>query len=210
MDLFNQVLHDLQNTGYLEIIAVITGIGSVWFARRESILVYPIGIVSVLLYVYLCFNAQLFAEAGVNVFYFFMSVYGWYHWTHKNGKVITREISVNTTKEQILGVVVTVAAFFIIFGLVWWFKKDNVAYMNSYVPYVDSLATAIFVVGMWLMALKRVENWIYWIVGDLISIPLYISKGLVLTSVQFTVFLVIAMLGYLEWRKRWYQRNLSV
>lgn len=210
MDFFQTFYSNLVNTSILEFIAAVTGIGSVWFARRESILVYPIGIVSVLLYVYLCFNAQLFADSGINFFYFIVSVYGWYHWTHRNGEIVTREISVNTFKEQVLGVLLTIVSFVVIFSLIWFFKRYDVAYMSSYVPYLDSFTSAVFLIGMWLMALKRVENWIYWIIGDIIAIPLYIGKGLVFTSFQYLVFLVIAILGYLEWRKRWQQSNLSV
>lgn len=210
MDFYQTFYNNLVDTSILEFIAALTGIGSVWFARRESILVYPVGIISVLLYVYICFKAELFADSGVNFFYFLMSVYGWYHWTHRNGELVEREISVNTVKEQVLGVFLTLVSFLMIFSLIWFFKRNDVVYMSSYVPYLDSFTSAIFLVGMWLMALKRVENWLYWIIGDLVAIPLYISKGLVFTSFQYLVFLVIAILGYIEWRKRWQQRNLSV
>lgn len=210
MDYFNQFSYNLQNTSILEFIAVLTGIGSVWFARRESILVYPIGIISVLLYVYICYNASLYADAGINFFYFVVSVYGWYHWTHQNGKTERREISVNSWKQQLLGIFITITSFFFIIGLIWIFKKDDQTYINSYVPYVDSLTTAVFLVGMWLMALKKVENWVYWIAGDLIAIPLYFAKGLVFTSFQYVVFLIIAVLGYIEWRKRWVLQHQNV
>lgn len=209
MDFFNQFYSNLLDTSIWEFIAVIFGIGSVWYARKESILVYPVGIVSVVIYVFICFNARLYADAGINLFYFVMSVYGWYHWTHKNGHTETREISVNSTKEQILGIVLTIVSFFLILALIWLFNRDDVVYMNSYVPYVDSLTTAIFLIGMWLMALKRIENWLYWIIGDLIAIPLYFGKGLVFTSFQYLVLLIIAIWGYIEWRKRWNQLHRS-
>lgn len=209
MDFFHQFYQNLQNTSLLEFVAVLTGIGSVWFARRESILVYPVGIISVLIYVYICYVARLYADAGINFFYFVVSVYGWYHWTHQNGKTEMREISVNSTKFQIIGVLVTIVSFFIIITLIWIFNKNDEAYMNSYVPYVDSVTTAIFLVGMWFMALKKVENWIYWIIGDLVAVPLYFAKGLVFTSFQYVVFLIIAILGYIEWRKRWEMQHQS-
>lgn len=209
MDFIHQFHYNILNTSFLEFIAVITGIGSVWYARKENILVYPVGIISVLIYVYICFNARLYADAGINFFYFIVSVYGWYHWTHKNGKTETREISVNSTTEQFLGVGLVIVSFFLIIGLIWAFNHHDTVYMSSFVPYLDSFTTAIFLVGMWLMALKRVENWIYWIIGDLIAIPLYYSKGLVFTGFQYIVFLVIAILGYMEWKKRWQQQHLS-
>lgn len=209
MDFIHQFHYNILNTSFLEFIAVITGIGSVWYARKENILVYPVGIISVLIYVYICFNARLYADAGINFFYFIVSVYGWYHWTHKNGKTETREISVNSTTEQFLGVGLVIVSFILIIGLIWAFNHHDTVYMSSFVPYLDSFTTAIFLVGMWLMALKRVENWIYWIIGDLIAIPLYYSKGLVFTGFQYIVFLVIAILGYMEWKKRWQQQHLS-
>ncbi len=210
MDFFQLFYQNLIATGIWEFIAVLTGIGSVWYARRESILVYPVGIISVLIYVFLFFSANLYADSAVNLFYFGMSAYGWYHWTHKNGHVETREISVNTPKEQWLAILLTFVSFVIIYGLIWLFKHNDAEYINSYVPFIDSFVTAIFVIGMWLMALKRIENWIYWIVGDFIGIPLYYSKGLAFTSVQYIVFLVIAVMGYLEWKKRWAEKHLSV
>lgn len=209
MDFFNQFYENLLNTSLLEFIAVITGIGSVWYAQRENILVYPVGIISVLIYVYICYISRLYADAGINLFYFIVSVYGWYHWTHKNGKTENREISVNSRMEQLLGVGLVVLGFFVIIGLIWIFNHHDRVYMNSFVPFLDSFITSIFLVGMWLMALKRVENWIYWIVGDIIAIPLYYSKGLVFTGFQYIVFLVIAVLGYIEWKKRWQESQLN-
>lgn len=209
MDFWDQFYSNLLNTSILEFIAVVTGIGSVWYARRENILVYPVGIVSVLIYVYICYNARLYADAGINFFYFTVSVYGWYHWTHTNGKTEMREISVNSMKERWLGILLTVVSFFLIITLIWFFNRSDKVYMSSYVPFVDSLTTAIFLIGMWLMALKKVENWIYWIIGDLIAIPLYFAKGLVFTSFQYLVFLLLAIMGYIEWRNRWLQLRQS-
>jgi nicotinamide mononucleotide transporter len=94
-----------------------------------------------------------------------------------------------------------VVSYFVIFGLIWIFKHDDAEYINSYIPYVDSFTTSIFLIGMLLMAQKKVENWIYWIIGDIVSIPLYFVKGLVFTSFQYSVFLLIAILGFIEWRK---------
>jgi nicotinamide mononucleotide transporter len=210
MDFFNQFYQNLSDTGFWEYVAAITGIGSVWYARKESILVYPVGIISVLIYVYICFNAKLYADSGINFFYFIMSVYGWYHWTHKNGKIVSREITANTKKEQALGIILTIFSFIAIYSLIWVFKHDDVPYMSSYVPICDSLTAAIFIIGMWLMALKRLENWVYWIIGDLIAIPLYFAKGLVFTSFQYLVLLIVAIIGYLEWKKRWHQKILYV
>jgi nicotinamide mononucleotide transporter len=209
MSIFDQFYINLLNTSYWELIAALTGIGSVWFARKENILVYPIGIISVVIYVFICFNAQLYGDAGINFFYAVVSLYGWYNWTHKNGKVETLEISINKPSEQFTGILLTILSFVGVLLIIRYFNRDNIAYLSSPVQYIDSLTTALFIIGMWQMALKRVENWIYWIIGDIISIPLYFYKGLVFTSFQYMVFLIIAIMGYIEWRKRWVLINQS-
>jgi len=178
-----------------EIVAVFFGLLSVWYAKKENILVFPTGIISVLLYVYICFHWKLYADMGVNFYYFIMSVYGWIVWsTKKDGESVT-PISQNTPRENLVSI-----SLFVIFFIIMSLVLSN--YTDSDVPYWDSLTTGIFLVGMWLMAKKKIENWIAWIIGDLISIPLYAYKGLYLTSFQFMVFLGIAIAGYLEWRKR--------
>lgn len=201
LSFFDIFCQNVLDTTWLEIIAVIFGLLSVWYAKKANILVYPTGIISVLIYVYICFYAMLYADMGINFFYFVVSVYGWYNWTRKGPSRKVIRISWNTSLQQWLYVGATVVAYFAIFGLIWIFKSDDTEYMNSYIPYVDSFTTSIFLIGMLLMAQKKVENWIYWIIGDIISIPLYFAKGLVFTSFQYAVFLLIAILGYLEWRK---------
>jgi nicotinamide mononucleotide transporter len=156
----------------------------------------------VVIYVFICFSARLYADAGINFFYFVMSVYGWYNWTRKDEKAQMLHISANTPRQQLAGIALTVASYWLILGLIWAFNHDDVVYMQSWVPWVDSFTTAIFLTGMLLMARKKVENWVYWIIGDVVSIPMYFMKGLVFTSFQYVVFLLIAIMGYLEWRRR--------
>lgn len=210
MDFFNDFYQNLYDTTLLEFIAVIAGIGSVWYAKKENILVYPVGIISVVIYVYICFNARLYADAGINFFYFIMSVFGWYNWTRKTNSSEILHISSNAPRQQLLYIIATIIAFAAIITLIWAFNRDDHAYMASYVPWIDSVTTAIFLIGMWLMALKRIENWVYWIIGDFISVPLYFSKGLVFTSFQYAVLLIIAIMGYLEWKKRLQRDQFAV
>ncbi|MFN3555006.1 MAG: nicotinamide riboside transporter PnuC [Bacteroidales bacterium] len=204
---FELFWQNILETTWLEVIAVIFGLLSVWYAKKANLLVYPTGIVSVLIYVYICFNFQLYADMGINFFYFVMSVYGWYMWTRKGPEKKVIPIRWNTTRQQWLGVLAVVVFFWAILGLIFLFKQDDADYMNSYIPYVDSLTTAIFLVGMLLMALKRIENWIYWIIGDIISVPLYFVKGLVFTSFQYAVFLAIAVAGLLAWKRMYEQER---
>lgn len=197
---FNQfydiLIENILNTSYLEIIAVIFGLLSVWFAKKVNILVFPTGIVSVVIYMFICFGAKLYADMGINLVYFVMSIYGWYMWTRVGAQKKERPISICSKKEHLINILM-----FVFFFLVLSYVLKN--YTDSNVPIWDSLTTAIFIVGMWLMAIKKVENWIAWIIGDIISIPLYFYKGLVFTSFQFTVFLIIAVLGYIEWKKQY-------
>ena len=195
-DIFDMLISNLADSSLPEAIAVLFGILSVWYAKKENILVYPTGIISVLIYIYICFFAKLYADMGINFVYFVMSVYGWYMWSKKDSTVkAVLPISRCSKKDHIINL----AMLTVFFVSLSYFLS---AYTDSNVPVVDSLTTAIFIVGMWLMARKKIENWIYWIIGDLISIPLYFYKDLALTSIQFTVFLVLAILGYTEWRKK--------
>lgn len=203
LEFWNILLENMRDTTWLEAVAALLGIASVWYARRENIMVYPTGIVSVLIYVYICFFSRLYADAGINFFYFLMSVYGWYNWTRSTGGSDHLEISINTRNQQIAGIVLTFVSYWAILGIIWFFNRNDTVYMTSYVPWVDSFTTSIFLVGMLLMARKKVENWVYWIIGNVVSIPLYFVKGLAFTSFQYLVFLILAILGYMEWRKRY-------
>jgi len=194
-DFFDVFYQNMLATTWIEVVAVFFGLLSVWYAKKENILVYPTGIISVLIYVYICLFAGLYADMGINGFYFVMSVYGWYKWTRKDNRDRVIPISKNNISQHVLSIVVTIGFFFVL-------KYLLTNFTDSTVPQWDSATTAIFLVGMWLMALKKIENWIFWIIGDFVSIPLYFHKGLLLTSFQFTVFLALAISGYIEWRKK--------
>lgn len=198
---------NLMESSLLEIIAVFFGIASVWFARKANILVYPTGIISTVIYIYICFFAQLYADMGINFFYTAMSLYGWYMWTRRDSNRRVLPIRWNTNRQQLLGILMIPVLFVVVFGLIYLFKQDDTQYMQSYVPYVDSFTTSIFLIGMWYMARKKIENWIYWIAGNIISIPLYFIKGLVFTSFQFTIFLVLAIMGLIEWKRMYENRQ---
>lgn len=203
MNEFFQVFYqNLIDTSPWEFVAVVFGLLSVWYAKKVNILVYPTGIVSVLIYVFICYSAALYADMGINAFYFIMSVYGWIMWTRKVDNSKQRPITFSNKKDYLISVGMFIVSIIIIILLLKQFKGDDEAYWSTGVPYIDTFTTAIFIVGMWQMALKKVENWIFWIVGDVISVPLYFYKGLVFTSFQFFIFLIIAILGYIEWKKR--------
>lgn len=198
---FEVLLQNILDSTWLEIIAAFFGLVSVWYAKKANILVYPTGIVSVLLYVYICFYAQLYADMGINAFYFLMSVYGWIMWKLKTSEKMERQVSFMNKNNYWVSVLFFFGSFVLILFLLKYFNGDDEAYWASNIPYIDTFTTAIFVLGMWLMALKKVENWIFWIIGDVISVPLYFYKDLVFTSLQFFIFLILAVMGYIEWRK---------
>lgn len=177
----------------LEAIAVIFGLLSVWFSMKENILVYPTGIISVVIYIYITFNYKLYADTGINFYYLVASIYGWYFWTNNTGSRTQIKISLLTRTEWLITILLAVASFALIrFGL---------DFTDSDVPNWDSVTTTTAIVGMWLMARKKLENWIAWIITDLIAVPLYYYKELYLTSFQFFVFTILATMGYFAWRK---------
>ena len=182
------------NTSLLEWVAVTCGVASVLYSMRENILVSPTGIISVLIYVYLAFQYKLYADMGVNAYFFVVSVYGWYYWTNTSDSSKQVPVSINTPKENIYSILILVISF----GILAFVLKN---FTDSDVPLWDASTTSFAILGMWLMARKKLENWIAWIITDLISVPLYFYKGLVLTSFQFLIFTVIAIMGYFAWKK---------
>ena len=180
----------------LEIVAVIFGFLSVWFSKQNKIWVFPTGMISTLIFVYLLFKWELLGDMMINAYYFVMSIYGWYIWTRKVDETHVTPISITTNKEKITGIGIFLATLLFVFIVYKYFNK-----WTSWVAYVDTFTTAIFFVGMWLMAKRKIENWIFWIVGNIVSVPLYFYKGLTFTSLQYFGFTVIAIFGYLAWKK---------
>ena len=180
----------------LEMIAVVFGFLSVWYAKRENILVFPTGIISTGIFVYILWVFGLLGDMLINAYYFSMSIYGWYVWTRKVDATHFIPITRTSNKEKIWSVVLFALTMIFVIAVYLAFDK-----FDSWTAYVDTLTTAIFFVGMWLMARKKLENWTFWIIGDVISVPLYLYKGLIFTSLQYFLFTIIAIAGYLAWRK---------
>lgn len=193
-DFFSLVLEQFQQSSWLEITAVFFGLLSVWYSKEENILVYPTGIVSVLIYIYITFTYKLYADAGINVYYFIMSVYGWYHWKDTKTDAAQIPITKNNFNEWLISGGMLVGSFLAI-------RYFLIHFTDSDVPNWDSLTTSFALVGMWLMARKKIENWIAWIITDVVSVPLYLYKGLPFTALQFFVFTILATWGYFSWRR---------
>ena len=180
----------------LEIIAVIFGFLSVWNSKQNKIWVFPTGMISTLIFVYLLLKWGLLGDMMINVYYFIMSVYGWYIWTRKVDSQNVTPISQTTNKEKKISIIIFISTLLFVYIVYQIFDK-----WTGWVAYVDTVTTAIFFVGMWLMARRKIENWILWIIGDVISVPLYFYKGFTFTSFQYLGFTIIAIYGYLEWKK---------
>jgi len=178
----------------LEITAVVFGFLSVWYAKKNHIWVFPTGLISTLIFVYLLWKWILLGDMMINAYYFVMSIYGWYVWTQKSNEKAT-PISRTNTKEKRTSFVI-----FIITLVFVYVVYQSAGKWTTWIAYVDTVTTAIFFVGMWLMARRKIENWIFWIVGDIISVPLYFYKGLTFTSFQYLIFTVIAIYGFLAWK----------
>ena len=188
----------------LEIVAVVFGFLSVWFSKQNNILVFPTGMISTAIFVYLLLKWELLGDMMINGYYFAMSVYGWYIWTRKVDATHVTPISTTTQKEKQISIGIFLATLLFVFVVYKAFDK-----WTSWVAYVDTLTTAIFFVGMWLMARRKIENWIFWIIGDVISVPLYLYKGFTFTSFQYLGFTIIAIYGYLAWKKH-LNNNLQI
>lgn len=179
----------------LEITGVIFGTISVILAKKNNIWVYPIGLVSTTVYTYLLLKYTLLGDMLINVYYTIMSIYGWILWTRKKENHEEYPISYTTKQEKKKGFVIFILTMIFVVLVYLFFNK-----FDSWTSYVDTFTTGIFFVGMWLMAKRKIENWILWIIGDFISIPLYFYKGLWFTTFQFIIFTFIAYLGYREWK----------
>lgn len=195
----------------LEAIATIFGLLSVYFSIKKNIWVYPTGIISTVLYVYILFNFGLLGDMMINFYYSLMSIYGWILWSKSSEDHLHVEVSAATKKEWTLATILFVLSLFLVTVIYYYkpFIDNHFSFANielglyhlDWANWLDVFTTAIFLVGMWLMAKRKVENWIFWIIGDIICIPMMIYKGLGITSVQYLVFTVMAIVGYFEWKK---------
>lgn len=202
----------------LEVAGTIFGLLSVFFSIKKNIWVYPTGIVSTVIYVYILFNFGLLGDCMINVYYTVMSIYGWMLWSKNTDDNIHVNVTWATKKEWLYALLLFI--FSLIFVTVIYYYKpfiDNKFSMSGvflglghldWANWLDVFTTSVFLVGMWLMARRRIENWIFWIVGDFICIPMMIYKGLGITSLQYFVFTIMAVIGLLEWMKTYRSQKL--
>lgn len=199
-EILNQLIQGLQQTTLLEFIAVIAGVVSVWFSRKENILVYPVGLINTIIYIYISIKGQLFGEASVNLYYTVMSIYGWWLWNKKDEQKHVVVIIKHSSKPELIQQFGFFASFFIIIVLALKYLEKKFA--PGAIPLADAFASASAYTAMWLMAKKKVESWYWWIATNIASVPLYFIKGYVFTSFQFLILLVLAVAGLISWRQK--------
>ncbi len=198
--IYAQFLDGMKQTSWLEYIAVFSGIASVWFSRIENILVYPVGLISTVIYIWLSTQGHLLGEASVNLYYTIMSIYGWVLWAKKNQEQEhVLNITFSTGRERGQYFLFFASFYIIIFFSLTYLKK---IFIPGAIPWADAFASATAFTGMWLMAKKKVDSWWWWIATNISSIPLYFVKQFVFTSVYYLVLLVMAIFGLAEWAKR--------
>lgn len=208
----------------LELIAVIFGIASVLLASKLNVLVFPIGLVSTAIFVYLLWKWQLFGDMFINAYYTVMSLYGWFNWqrnkhtidkSHQSRDKAIGDVQVEHIAQKdlpVLALLAFITASFV--ALIYYFRpviNNNFSvdgavlglHLFTWVDYTDMLTTALFLMAMWLMARRKIEHWLLWIVADAISVPLYFHKGLTFTALQYIVFTLIAIWAYYEWQQRY-------
>ncbi len=199
-EIWNSFIQGLLQTTWLEAIAVVSGIASVWFSRKENILVYPVGLINTIIYIYLSLKGQLFGEASVNFYYTVMSIYGWAVWLRKDeSRQTIVHVMFSDRKGWIAQLSFFAGSYLLIYFALNYLQKE---FAPGAIPAADAFASASAFTGMWLMTRKKVESWWWWIATNIASIPLYFVKGYVFTSVYYFILLILAVAGLIEWSKR--------
>ncbi|WP_333854593.1 nicotinamide riboside transporter PnuC [Epilithonimonas sp.] len=195
----------------LEIIATIFGLLSVNFSIKKNIWVYPTGIISTVLFIYIMFVFGLLGDMLINVYYTVMSIYGWILWSKSSEDHIHVEVKKASKNDWSFGSALFLGSLLFV-GLIYYFKPfiDNQFSMEGvklglyhldWANYTDIVTTSLFLVGMYFMAKRNLENWIFWIVADIVCVPMMLYKGLGFTALQYLIFTAMAIVGYLEWKK---------
>ncbi|MBT8261128.1 MAG: nicotinamide riboside transporter PnuC [Bacteroidia bacterium] len=180
----------------LEAIAFLFGIMSVYYAKKANILVYPTGLICTVITVYLLYVSEYFGDMMMNFYYSVMSIYGWWNWSRKKGNKLLVPISRTNTKEKGIGVLLFILTMIVTYSV---YKAYD--YQMEIANYIDLVTSGIFFTAMWYMANKKLENWTLWIIADIITIPLYAYRGLGMLSLQYLIFTILAIQGYIEWKK---------
>lgn len=178
----------------LEIIAAIFGAIAVYLSARENIWSWPTAIVNVSLYTIVFYQSRLYAEMGLQIVYLVLSIYGWYNWLYGGAQRAVLHISRASLRTLALLALIIAAGSFVL-------GNTLATRTNAVLPYLDSTLAVTSLAAQWLMTRKVLENWLLWIAVDVVYVPMFISRGLLATAVLYAVFLVLAVLGYITWRR---------
>jgi nicotinamide mononucleotide transporter len=180
----------------IEILGAILGILYIFFSIRQNIFTWPTGLLTSALYIFVFFQSKFYADMGLQVYYVGISIYGWYYWAKGKKPEDTETVPVKRTR-KILWIKMGVVAA-LLYGAILFILLN---FTDSPVPFMDTLTTALSIVATWMLARKYIEHWLIWIVVDVISVGLYIYKDLWPTVILFVVYTIMAVLGYIEWKK---------
>ena len=181
---------------WIQIFGVVTGILYVILEVKQNRFLWPLGIVTSAAYIYIFFTGKFYADMGLQVYYVLISIYGWYYWSRGGAKETKGELPVVRINRQQL------ILLFLTFAFSWvliYFVLDR--YTDSSVPLGDSFTTALAIVATWMLTRKIIEQWFLWIIANVVSIALYIYKGLYPTVILYAVYAGMAVYGYLEWKR---------
>jgi nicotinamide mononucleotide transporter len=199
------IIHALQAwwqaQSLLEVIGVITGLLCVYLAAKNIIWNWPFAIISVAIYIRIFYYSHLFADMGLQFYFLSMNIYGWYFWSKKPASEEKTPV-LRMKKMEIILSVIAVIVFTFLLGSV-------LKYTTASYPFIDSFCTACSLVAQIFLARKVLENWLIWIFVDIIYVGVYVFKGLHLTAVMYAIYVAIALLGYIDWKRDWKKTKVS-
>jgi nicotinamide mononucleotide transporter len=197
IDFFIDAYKDATSTQIIfEFLAFAFGIWSVWLARNVNIWLYPTGLIATVITTYLLYVAGYLGDMLLNGYFSIMSIYGWFNWSTLKSANGETPISRTTFREKIIGIVLFLITIFVVFAI--YISLD---YQIKIENYFDIIASGIFFTAMWYMAIKKIESWTLWIIGDIMVIPLYAYRGLGILALQYLIFTILAFFAYREWKK---------
>ena len=177
----------------LEGVAAAFGVVSVFLSTRQNIWSWPTAIVNVALYTVVFYNGRLYGQMGLQTVFLVLSVYGWYQWLH--GGEQKTELRVSRASPRLLGILVGI-------NLVTWIALAAILRRtDAALPWLDALLATTSLVAQWMMTRKILENWVLWIAVDIVYMPMFMSQRLYATALLYAAFLVLAVLGFVEWRR---------
>ncbi len=183
---------------YIELLGAILGFAYIFFSIRQNILTWPVGLLTSALYIWVFFDSKLYADMGLQMYYVVISIYGWYEWLRGNSSDKSEPLKVSRLTIRLGFILVLVS--FVLFLAMWYILKN---YTDSPVPFADSLATSLSIVATWMLARKILEHWLVWIFVDTFSIGLFWYKDLLPTVILFVVYTIMAVVGFIEWKKEY-------